>query len=92
MFLTDGASHWQNRLATLGVTCVEVSDRGVELTAVLGEFGTSHGFVTTGSHEVFGEYPRLTELTHFSRSRSVLGEAPVCGAHTEKVLAEFTSA
>jgi crotonobetainyl-CoA:carnitine CoA-transferase CaiB-like acyl-CoA transferase len=89
MFMTATSSDWQQRLRAIGVTCVVVSDECVELTAMLGDFGPSHGFVTTGNHEVLGEYPRLTELTRFSRSRSVLGDAPLCGQHTEQVLAEF---
>jgi crotonobetainyl-CoA:carnitine CoA-transferase CaiB-like acyl-CoA transferase len=89
MFMTAASSDWQQRMRAIGVTCVVVSEQGVELTAMLKDFGPSHGFVTTGNHEVLGEYPRLTELTRFSRSRSVLGDAPLCGQHTDQILAEF---
>jgi crotonobetainyl-CoA:carnitine CoA-transferase CaiB-like acyl-CoA transferase len=88
-FLSAGAAQWQARLLALGVTCVQVAETGVEVTAMLGDVGRTHGFVTAASHPTFGEYPRLSALTRFSRSASVLGDAPLCGQHTAQVLAEL---
>ncbi|KDP08937.1 CoA transferase [Mycobacterium avium subsp. hominissuis 101] len=88
-FLSADASYWQDHLGAAGVTCVKAAETGIELTAMLGEFGAQHGFVTTAQHPAFGEYPRLTQLTRFSRSASVLGESPLCGQHTDAVLAEL---
>lgn len=89
-FRTAPASDWQLRLVADGITCVAVAPDGFERTAMLGPFGVEHGFVTTGMHATLDEYPRLTALTAFSRSRSVLGDAPLCGQHTDAVLAELT--
>jgi hypothetical protein len=38
---------------------------------------------------VLEEYPRASAFITFSRSGSVLGEAPLCGQHTDAVLAEL---
>jgi crotonobetainyl-CoA:carnitine CoA-transferase CaiB-like acyl-CoA transferase len=88
-FSTASATHWQAHLLAIGVTCVQVAETGTEVTVMLGEFGAAHGFVTDAHHPTFGDYPRLTALTRFSRSESVLGESPLCGQHTAEVLAEL---
>jgi crotonobetainyl-CoA:carnitine CoA-transferase CaiB-like acyl-CoA transferase len=89
VLLSAPAEVWHKRLAMRGVTCVPVSPQGIERTIMLGSFGREHGFVTTGVHATLDEYPRSTALTGFSRSQSVLGPAPLCGEHTESVLAEL---
>lgn len=88
-FLSSNAAQWQERLLAIGVSCVQVAETGVEVTAMLGDLGRTHGFVTDASHPTFGDYPRLTALTRFSRSASVLGTAPLCGQHTAEVFAEL---
>ena len=88
-FRDHSASAWQDRLTAGGITCVVSTPVGYERTAMIDGFGAAHGFVTTGMHATLDEYPRLTALTTFSRSRSVLGEAPLCGQHTDSVLAEL---
>jgi crotonobetainyl-CoA:carnitine CoA-transferase CaiB-like acyl-CoA transferase len=89
VFRTAPATEWQDRLVPQGITCVAVAPEPFERTAMLGPIGVEHGYVTTGVHATLDEYPRLTALTTFSRSRSVLGAAPLCGDHTESVLAEL---
>ncbi len=88
-FLTGTAAQWQERLLPHGVTCVAVSPHGTELTVMLGSLGADLGLVTTETHPTLDEYPRLGALTRFSRSRSVLGPAPLLGQQTEAVLAEL---
>jgi len=87
--LTGTAAQWQERLASRGVTCVAVSPHGTERTVMLGSLGADLGLVTTETHPTLDEYPRLGALTRFSRSRSVLGPAPLLGQQTESVLAEL---
>jgi crotonobetainyl-CoA:carnitine CoA-transferase CaiB-like acyl-CoA transferase len=88
-FLAEPAARWQARLLADGVSCVEVSPQGVEMTMMLGPLGTELGVVTTARHPAMEEYPRPSALTTFSRSRSVLGPAPLLGEQTEAIQAEL---
>jgi len=88
-FLAEPAAFWQARLLVDGVSCVEVSPQGVEMTMMLGPLGTELGVVTTARHPAVQEYPRPSALTTFSRSRSVLGPAPLLGEQTDAILAEL---
>ena len=72
-----------------GVTCIEVVDQAADRHVTLGEFGAEHGWVTTAQHPTLDEYPRVTAFTTFSRSRSVVGPAPVLGQQTDSIVAEF---
>jgi crotonobetainyl-CoA:carnitine CoA-transferase CaiB-like acyl-CoA transferase len=91
-FLAEPAARWQQRLLADGVTCVEVSPQGVEKTMMLGPLGTELGVVTTAWHPAMQEYPRPSALTTYSRSRSVLGPAPLLGEQTEAIQAELEEA
>jgi crotonobetainyl-CoA:carnitine CoA-transferase CaiB-like acyl-CoA transferase len=88
-FATAAAAAWQTQLLAVGVTGVAVAKEGCDKHVVLGAFGREHGYVTTGVHAVLEEYPRASAFITFSRSGSVLGEAPLCGQHTDAVLAEL---
>jgi crotonobetainyl-CoA:carnitine CoA-transferase CaiB-like acyl-CoA transferase len=89
LFRTAPAQEWQERLLAVGVPCVVAEAEHTDKRVVLGDFGVEHGYTTTGVHQVLDEYPRPNEYTKFSRSRSVLREAPLCGQHTDAVLAEL---
>jgi crotonobetainyl-CoA:carnitine CoA-transferase CaiB-like acyl-CoA transferase len=91
VFLTSTAREWQDRLLAAGITVVAVSPHGMDKTFVTGTIPDELGIRTQARHATLDEYPRLTELVRFSRSRSVLGEAPLCGQHTDAVLAELAS-
>ncbi len=77
------------QLRAAGVTCIEVVDQAADRHVTLGAFGAEHGWVTTAHHPTLDEYPRVTAFTAFSRSRSVVGPAPVLGQHTDAIVAEF---
>ncbi len=89
LFATAPAAEWQERLLAVGVAGVVAELEHCDKRVVLGEFGTEHGYTTTGLHQVLDDYPRPKAYTKFSRSRSVLNEAPLCGQHTDAVLAEL---
>jgi crotonobetainyl-CoA:carnitine CoA-transferase CaiB-like acyl-CoA transferase len=88
-FRTGTAAEWRDRLSDFGLTCVVVAPKGVDETMLLGDLGPELGFVTTETHPSFGEYPRLAALTRFSRSRSVIGPAPLLGQQTDAILEEL---
>jgi crotonobetainyl-CoA:carnitine CoA-transferase CaiB-like acyl-CoA transferase len=90
-FHGDSAIVHAARLRAAGITCVEVEPEAADRNIMFCGFGTEHGMVTTATHPVIDEYPRATAYTRFSRSRSVLGPAPLLGAHTESVRAELAS-
>lgn len=88
-FRTRPAAAWERTLTELDVACVEVAAGPVEENVVLGELGRTLGIVTGDTHPIVGDYPRLAPLVRFSRSRGVAGPAPLCGAHTDRVLTEL---
>lgn len=84
------ASEWQAELTAADIACVEVASGPVEEVTMLGGgLGRQLGIVTDVDHPVIETYPRLTPLAHLSRSAGVVGRAPLCGQHTEAVLAEL---
>ena len=88
-FLAAPAAEWQDRCMPEGITVVAVSPHGLDRTFALGPLADELGLRTTGRHPVLDEYPRPAAYVRFSRSRSVLGDAPLCGQDTERVLAEL---
>jgi crotonobetainyl-CoA:carnitine CoA-transferase CaiB-like acyl-CoA transferase len=72
-----------------GITVVAVSPYGLDRTFVVGEIADELGLRAQGHHPNLDDYPRAAALVRFSRSRSVLGDAPLCGQHTDSVLAEL---
>jgi crotonobetainyl-CoA:carnitine CoA-transferase CaiB-like acyl-CoA transferase len=87
-FLSATAAEHEAKLRAGGVTCTEVVDEPADRHVTLGQMGIDHGWVTTGQHAVIDEYPRVTAYATFSRSRSVLGDAPTLGQHTDAVKGE----
>jgi crotonobetainyl-CoA:carnitine CoA-transferase CaiB-like acyl-CoA transferase len=88
-FAGASAHEHAEQLRAAGVTCIEVVDQAADRHVTLGAFGAEHGWVTTAQHPTLDEYPRVTAFTTFSRSRSVVGPAPVLGQQTDAILAEF---
>ena len=88
-FLGAIATEWQDCLVPDGITVVAVSPYGLDRTFALGGIADELGLRTTGHHPTLDEYPRAAAHVRFSRSRSVLGDAPLCGQDTERVLAEI---
>jgi crotonobetainyl-CoA:carnitine CoA-transferase CaiB-like acyl-CoA transferase len=89
-FRTRPASEWEEKLTALDVACVEVVKGPVEEVVMLGgELGKKLDIVTTQTHPVLDEYPRLSPMVRFSRSEGVAGPAPLCGAHSDSILAEL---
>jgi crotonobetainyl-CoA:carnitine CoA-transferase CaiB-like acyl-CoA transferase len=77
-------------LTAVDVACVKVVAGPVEEVVMLsGGLGRTLGIVTEVTHPVVDRYPRLTPLARLSRSRGVAGPAPLCGQHTDAVLAEL---
>lgn len=70
-----------------GIGVVAVSPYGLDRTFASGPLADELGLRTTGHHPVLDEYPRAGPYVRFSRSRSVIGDAPLCGQDTERVLA-----
>lgn len=88
-FLGRSAQEWQDRCMSEGIGVVAVSPYGLDRTFALGDLADELGLRTTGHHPVLDEYPRAAAYVRFSRSRSVTGDAPLCGQDTERVLAEL---
>jgi len=88
-FMTATASEWEARLLPDGLAVVAVSRHGLDRTFVVGDIADELGLRAEAHHPMFDAYPRASEFVRFSRSRSVLGPAPLCGDHTEAVLAEL---
>ena len=88
-FARASAHEHAEHLRAAGVTCIEVVDQAADRHVTLGAFGAEHGWVTTAHHPTLDEYPRVTAFTTFSRSRSVVGPAPVLGEQSDSIIAEF---
>jgi crotonobetainyl-CoA:carnitine CoA-transferase CaiB-like acyl-CoA transferase len=71
------------------VTCVEVAPETTDATIMFAEAGRTLGFVIDAHHALLEEYPRLAPLVRFSRSSTVVGPSPLCGADTDTVLEEL---
>jgi crotonobetainyl-CoA:carnitine CoA-transferase CaiB-like acyl-CoA transferase len=90
IFRTRPAQNWEFDLRAADVACVEAANAPVESHFLdPGDVGASSGFLARTFHPHFGELPRLAPLIGLSRSAAVLGDAPVVGQHTEKVLREL---
>jgi crotonobetainyl-CoA:carnitine CoA-transferase CaiB-like acyl-CoA transferase len=87
-FLGAPAVDWEAELLPRGVAVVAVSPVGLDRTFALGAIADELGLRTDAEHATFDTYPRATAFVRFSRGRSVLGNAPLCGQDTERVLAE----
>jgi len=90
-FLGAPATDWEAALVPLGVAVVAVSPVGLDRTFALGAIADELGLRTDAEHATFDTYPRATEFVRFSRSRSVLGNAPLCGQDTDRVRAEVAA-
>lgn len=88
-FLGASAKEWEARLLPEGVAVVAVSPWGLDRTFVAGAIAEELGLRADAFHPTLDEYPRAASYLRFSRSRSVLGNAPLCGQDTETVLAEL---
>jgi crotonobetainyl-CoA:carnitine CoA-transferase CaiB-like acyl-CoA transferase len=89
-FRSKSASEWETALVLRDVACAEVVAGPLDAVFMPdGALGERLGIVVKRNHEVLGEYPRLGPLVCFSRSNGVIGEAPVCGRHTEAILTEL---
>ena len=90
VFATRTAGEWEALLTAVDVACVEVAKGPVEkLVMLAGGMGETLGIVTQETHPMLGDYPRLTPTVTLSRNPGVTGPAPLCGAQTDKVLAEL---
>jgi len=88
-FETQPAVHWEQRLTAVDVTCVEVAEETIDATIMYSEAGRALGFVVDAYHPVLEGHPRLAPLVRFSRSSTVVGPSPLCGADTDVVLEEL---
>lgn len=89
-FRSRSASEWEKVLTEADVACAEVVAGPVDANVYSdGALGDQLGILVRRQHEVLGEYPRLAPLVRFSRSEGVAGTAPVCGHHTQAILAEL---
>ena len=88
-FLDATAREWEDRLVPDGIAVVAVSPNGLDRTFAFGEIADELGLRAQAHHPTLDDYPRSAALVRFSRSRSVLGNAPLCGQDTDAVLAEF---
>jgi crotonobetainyl-CoA:carnitine CoA-transferase CaiB-like acyl-CoA transferase len=89
-FLSAPAKEWEDRLLPEGIAVVAVSRYGLERTFVVADVAEELGLRAEAHHPMFDDYPRASAYVRFSRSRSVLGNAPLCGQDTERVLAELS--
>jgi crotonobetainyl-CoA:carnitine CoA-transferase CaiB-like acyl-CoA transferase len=87
-FVTRAADEWERNLTAVDVACVAVSADPLD-SLLFSELGASLGVVTEITHPTIGDYPRCTPMVSFSRSGGVAGPAPLCGQHTDAVLAEL---
>jgi crotonobetainyl-CoA:carnitine CoA-transferase CaiB-like acyl-CoA transferase len=90
-FRGASAREWEDRLLPEGVAVVAASPYGLDRTFVVGDIADELGLRATALHPTLDEYPRASALVRFSRSRSVLGDAPLCGDHTDAVLTELAA-
>jgi crotonobetainyl-CoA:carnitine CoA-transferase CaiB-like acyl-CoA transferase len=89
-FRSRPAAAWEEALTAVDVACVVVAKGPVdEVVMYSGGMGAAMGIVCDQTHPVIGDYQRLTPMARFSRSGGVAGPAPLCGAHTDAVLAEL---
>jgi crotonobetainyl-CoA:carnitine CoA-transferase CaiB-like acyl-CoA transferase len=88
IFARRKAHEWEALLAPLGLGCVEVEERGPELT-LMTELGRDLGYVTDVIHPLYDEHPRLAPLVRFSRSATQARPACLNGQHTDDLLAEI---
>ena len=87
-FATRPADEWERVLTSHGVACVAVSSEPLD-GILFSELGASLGVVVETTHPTIGDYPRCAPMVSFSRSGGVAGPAPLCGQHTDAVLAEL---
>jgi crotonobetainyl-CoA:carnitine CoA-transferase CaiB-like acyl-CoA transferase len=88
-FASRTAAAWEELLTAIDVTCVEVAPETPDATIMFGEAGRTLGFVIDADHPLLEEHPRLAPLVRFSRSTTVVGPSPLCGADTDTVLEEL---
>jgi crotonobetainyl-CoA:carnitine CoA-transferase CaiB-like acyl-CoA transferase len=88
-FRSASAREWERRLLPEGVAVVAVSPYGFDRTFVVSDIADELGLRAQSFHPNFDEYPRASRYVRFARSRSVLGDAPLCGQDTDRVLAEL---
>ncbi len=68
---------------------IAVPGWGMDRSLLVDEVADELGLRAWSTHPTLDEYPRASNYVRFSRSRSVLGDAPVCGQDTDRVLAEL---
>jgi len=90
LFAGRAAIDWERDLTAAGVACV-VAERGPVAANYVDEGRAGHlcGLLTTGTHPILDEVPRLKPLLTFSRSAGRTGDAGLVGQHTGRVLREF---
>ncbi len=90
--MAAGAAAWQAELVPRGIAVFAVASSGLDRAILAGELADELGLRAQSTHPTLDEYPRASNFVRFSRSRSVLGDAPVCGQDTDRVLAELREA
>ncbi|MGE0878760.1 MAG: CaiB/BaiF CoA transferase family protein [Acidimicrobiia bacterium] len=89
-FMTRTAAEWERDLLAVGIGCVEVSAGPVDANYQdPGSFGERMGLVTTATHPILDEHPRLVASVTLSRSASVTGGGCLVGAHTGPIMTEL---
>lgn len=88
-FRSASAREWEDRLLPDGVSVVAVSPYGLDRTFVVSEIADELGLRAQSRHPNFDDYPRASRYVRFARSRSVIGDAPLCGQHTAAILSEL---
>jgi crotonobetainyl-CoA:carnitine CoA-transferase CaiB-like acyl-CoA transferase len=88
IFAGRQAGDWEAELTRCDVACV-ISETEYPDRILMGEIGRASDYVTTVTHPVFGEHPRLAPLIRFSRSATTAGPGCVSGQHTDAILAEL---
>ena len=87
-FASRPAEAWERELTALDVACVAVSTDPLD-GILFSDLGASLGVIVETTHATIGDYPRASPMVKFSRSGGVAGPAPLCGQHTDAVLAEL---
>jgi len=90
IFITKSGAAWEAQLTAADVACV-VSGGGPVEAAVTDPDSLARrlGMVVEVNHPTFETHPRMIAPVQFSRSRTLAGEAPLCGQDTDRVLREI---
>jgi crotonobetainyl-CoA:carnitine CoA-transferase CaiB-like acyl-CoA transferase len=89
LFRQRTAREWESHFRRFDVACVEINQTPTAKFQITDPVMAENGYLDVVEHPLYGEYPRLGPIVHFSRTPGLSRPGCMVGQHTVAILEEL---